>query len=508
MTLFPNREMLDLVRRRRQGARHRRAQPADRRARVARRRRRLLATGGYGTAYYLSTNAVNSNVTAAWRCSQARRALRQPVLHADPPDLHPGVGRPPVEAHADEREPAQRRPRLGAEDAGRHAAAAADPRGRARLLPRAAVPELRQPGARATSRRAPPRRSATRAAASARRSWPSISTSPTRSSRVGEDTMRAALRQPVPDVREDHRRGSVQGADADLPRRPLHDGRAVGGLQPDEHDSRACTCSAKRTSPTTAPTASAPARSCRAWPTATSSSRTRSATTSPARRCPKVTTDHDAFKEADRVGARRASSGCWPCKGKQTARELHRELGQRPVGLRRHGPHRRRPADRARQDPAAARGVLAERLGPGRAEQRSTRTSSTPAASPTTWSSASCWRCDALERRESCGGHFREEYQTPDNEARRDDEQFAHVAAWEYRGRRTGAGAPRRAAGVRVRAPDAAELQVMARMTSPPRLAAGRRRSAPGRPRRRTQADRTSRRTCRSSRCSTSSTRA
>src|SRR6187402_876397 len=41
---------------------------------------------------------------------------------------------------------------------------------------------------------------------------------------------------------------------------------------------------------------------------------------------------------------------------------------------------------------------------------------------------------DALERRESCGGHFREEYQTPDNEARRDDEQFAHVAAWEYRG--------------------------------------------------------------------------
>jgi succinate dehydrogenase / fumarate reductase flavoprotein subunit len=41
---------------------------------------------------------------------------------------------------------------------------------------------------------------------------------------------------------------------------------------------------------------------------------------------------------------------------------------------------------------------------------------------------------DALERRESCGGHFREEYQTPDNEAMRDDEHFAHVTAWEYRG--------------------------------------------------------------------------
>jgi succinate dehydrogenase / fumarate reductase flavoprotein subunit len=41
---------------------------------------------------------------------------------------------------------------------------------------------------------------------------------------------------------------------------------------------------------------------------------------------------------------------------------------------------------------------------------------------------------DALERRESCGGHFREEYQTPEGEALRDDERFAHVAAWEYKG--------------------------------------------------------------------------
>ncbi|MDQ3623768.1 MAG: fumarate reductase/succinate dehydrogenase flavoprotein subunit [Verrucomicrobiota bacterium] len=41
---------------------------------------------------------------------------------------------------------------------------------------------------------------------------------------------------------------------------------------------------------------------------------------------------------------------------------------------------------------------------------------------------------DALERRESCGGHFREEFQYQDGEARRDDENFAHVAAWAYRG--------------------------------------------------------------------------
>ncbi len=41
---------------------------------------------------------------------------------------------------------------------------------------------------------------------------------------------------------------------------------------------------------------------------------------------------------------------------------------------------------------------------------------------------------DALEREESCGGHFREEHQTPEGEALRDDDAFAHVAAWEFTG--------------------------------------------------------------------------
>ncbi|HEY0712069.1 MAG TPA: FAD-binding protein, partial [Polyangia bacterium] len=41
---------------------------------------------------------------------------------------------------------------------------------------------------------------------------------------------------------------------------------------------------------------------------------------------------------------------------------------------------------------------------------------------------------DALAREESCGGHFRTEHQTADGEAKRDDERFCHVAAWEYKG--------------------------------------------------------------------------
>jgi succinate dehydrogenase / fumarate reductase flavoprotein subunit len=41
---------------------------------------------------------------------------------------------------------------------------------------------------------------------------------------------------------------------------------------------------------------------------------------------------------------------------------------------------------------------------------------------------------DALHREESCGGHFREEYQTAEGEAKRDDAQFSYAAAWEWKG--------------------------------------------------------------------------
>jgi succinate dehydrogenase / fumarate reductase flavoprotein subunit len=41
---------------------------------------------------------------------------------------------------------------------------------------------------------------------------------------------------------------------------------------------------------------------------------------------------------------------------------------------------------------------------------------------------------DALEREESCGGHFREEHQTEDGEAKRDDQKFCNAAVWEFQG--------------------------------------------------------------------------
>ncbi len=41
---------------------------------------------------------------------------------------------------------------------------------------------------------------------------------------------------------------------------------------------------------------------------------------------------------------------------------------------------------------------------------------------------------DALIREESCGGHFRTEYQTDDGEAKRNDDKYCHAAVWEYQG--------------------------------------------------------------------------
>lgn len=45
---------------------------------------------------------------------------------------------------------------------------------------------------------------------------------------------------------------------------------------------------------------------------------------------------------------------------------------------------------------------------------------------------------DALDRNESCGGHFRTEFQTPDGEALRNDDEYVYVSCWEYQGKDKG----------------------------------------------------------------------
>ena len=200
----------------------------------------VLGTGGYGNVFYLSTNAKGCNATAIWRAHKRGALFANPCFTQIHPTCIPVSRRVPVEAHPDERIAAQRRPHLGAAEEGRQAVARARSPKPSATTTWSAVPELRQPGAarrglaqRQGGLRRRPRRGRERAGR--------LPGFPRRHPAAGRARHQGALRQPVRHVRAHHRRESLQGADADLPGHPLHDGRPVGGLQPDEHHPRAVT---------------------------------------------------------------------------------------------------------------------------------------------------------------------------------------------------------------------------------------------------------------------------
>ncbi len=89
---FPNREMLDVVARQRPGPRDRLPQPVTGAIERYAGHAVLLCTGGYGTAYYLSTNAVNSNVTAAWRAHKRGAFFANPCYTQIHPTCIPVSG--------------------------------------------------------------------------------------------------------------------------------------------------------------------------------------------------------------------------------------------------------------------------------------------------------------------------------------------------------------------------------------------------------------------------------
>ena len=107
VTSLANREILDIVLVNGQARGVVVPQPDDRGDRALRRACVLMCTGGYGTAYYLSTNAVNSNVTAAWRAHKRGAYFANPCYTQIHPTCIPVSGNASVQADADEREPAQ-----------------------------------------------------------------------------------------------------------------------------------------------------------------------------------------------------------------------------------------------------------------------------------------------------------------------------------------------------------------------------------------------------------------
>ena len=180
----------------------------------------VLATGGYGNVFYLSTNAKGCNVTAIWRAYKRGAGFANPCFTQIHPTCIPVSGRLPVEADADvasrcattaasgcRRSRATRGRRTQIPEAERDYYLERKYPSFGNLAPRDIASRARQGGLRRG-----PRRRARRAAAS-------TSTSPTPSSASAQTTIARALRQPLRHVRAHHRRGPVQGADAHLPGR-------------------------------------------------------------------------------------------------------------------------------------------------------------------------------------------------------------------------------------------------------------------------------------------------
>ncbi len=147
---------------------------------------------------------------------------------------------------------------------------------------------------------------------------------------------------------------------------------------------------------------------------------------------PKVTTDHEAFGEAAN-NAQSQITRLLSIKGNKTPRELHRQLGHvmwDNVGMARTA----ESLQRALTEIPKIREEFWHNVSvPG--EANNTNKNLEYAGRVADYLEfAELLALDALRREESCGGHFREEYQTPDNEAQRDDEHFAHAAAWEFTG--------------------------------------------------------------------------
>src|SRR5262249_24724676 len=147
---------------------------------------------------------------------------------------------------------------------------------------------------------------------------------------------------------------------------------------------------------------------------------------------PKVTTDHDAFKEAAGCVQTRIHQ-LLSVKGRRGIREIHRELGRimwDHVGMSRNEAGLRYALEAI---PKLRDEFWHDVSVPGTTDNLNQSLEYAGRVADYL-EFGELLALDALQRRESCGGHFREESQTPDNEAMRDDANYSYVAAWEFKG--------------------------------------------------------------------------
>jgi len=146
----------------------------------------------------------------------------------------------------------------------------------------------------------------------------------------------------------------------------------------------------------------------------------------------KVSTEHDAFSKAESDIMERIDR-LLSINGKRTVDQIHKELGKilwEYVGMARN----REGLKKALQKIPELREEFWSNVNvPGTADDLNPELEKAGRVAEFLELGELMAR-DALMREESCGGHFREEYQTEENEALRDDEHFGFVSAWEYRG--------------------------------------------------------------------------
>ncbi|MBI4875652.1 MAG: fumarate reductase/succinate dehydrogenase flavoprotein subunit [Acidobacteria bacterium] len=146
----------------------------------------------------------------------------------------------------------------------------------------------------------------------------------------------------------------------------------------------------------------------------------------------KLDTGHSAFREAE-AGVGDKLKRLLSIRGKRTVDSFHRELGKILWDNCGMGRNAKGLEEALQRIPALREEFWKNVTVPGGNEELNQ--SLEKAGRVADFFELAELMCrDALERSESCGGHFREEYQTEEGEALRDDENFAHVAAWEYRG--------------------------------------------------------------------------
>ncbi len=147
---------------------------------------------------------------------------------------------------------------------------------------------------------------------------------------------------------------------------------------------------------------------------------------------PPVTTTHDAFGAA-KADAQARIDKVLQVKGKRTVREFHRAIGTicwDHVGMAR---NEASLTDAIAQIRQLREAFWQDVTVPGDANNLNPGLDYAGRVADY-MEFAEVLALDALERRESCGGHFREEFQTPDGEALRKDDEYSYVAAWEFKG--------------------------------------------------------------------------